>query len=340
VNCAFTDNVGPQLGQDVAGGAIYSLGVGETVVAGSTFTGNRCSSGGALGSLFATLRIVNSNLVGNQATGQGGNPGNGGNGGGVYMDGNDQTLAICGTTISQNLTGARGGGVFRVSNNGVGPTSIEKSTIADNLIPDSDDSQAGGLYLQALQLRISDSTISGNVANHSGGMFVYDGIGNGSFDMTNVTVAENTARTSLGGGMSVDDSIPGTLLNVTIARNHTLGAYAFAAAIAGGRGLTLKNSVIADQTKVFEWENLSCNETASGGGGNFQWPDDENPCATGIAFEDPLMTAPLQDNGGPTRTMVPATGSPAIGAASDCPPADQRGFARSNPCTAGAVEVR
>jgi hypothetical protein len=142
--------------------------------------------------------------------------------------------------------------------------------------------------------------------------------------------------------MSVDGSIPGTLLNVTIARNHTLGEAAFAAAIAGGEGLTIRNSIIADQTKVFQWENLSCNHTASGGENSFQWPGGDRPCATGIQFADPLIrAAPLQDNGGPTATIVPQADSPAIGAASGCPPTDQRGLARDPArCTAGAVEVQ
>lgn len=345
INSTFTNNVGPTVGQDVAGGAIYSIGVGETIVMGSTFTGNKCSSGGALGHLFATLRLVNSTITGNEATGNGGNPGNGGNGGGVYMDGNDQTLNICGTTISNNKGNARGGGVFRVSNNGVGPSSIDRTTVAGNQIPDNNDSQAGGLYLQGLQLQITNSTVSGNTANSAGGMFIWNNGGLSTFGMTNVTVAENTARSSLGGGMSVDASIPGTLLNVTIARNHTLGAAAFAAAISGGNGLTLKNCVIADQTKVFVWENVSCNQTHPSGGGNFQWPSknqggqDEKPCAGGITFADPLIGA-LQDNGGPTQTILPGAGSPVIGAGSGCPPTDQRGQARNvNACTAGAVEV-
>lgn len=37
----FVDNDGPPTGQDVAGGAIYGFGGGETVVSGSTFVGQR-----------------------------------------------------------------------------------------------------------------------------------------------------------------------------------------------------------------------------------------------------------------------------------------------------------
>ena len=47
----------------------------------------------------------------------------------------------------------------------------------------------------------------------------------------------------------------------------------------------------------------------------------------------------LQDNGGPTKTMLPASGSPAIGPGTGCPPIDQGGNPRSSACTLGAVEA-
>jgi hypothetical protein len=51
------------------------------------------------------------------------------------------------------------------------------------------------------------------------------------------------------------------------------------------------------------------------------------------------MLGMLGDNGGTTETLLPAAGSPAIGLGSGCPPTDQRGSPRGNPCTAGAVEA-
>jgi hypothetical protein len=54
---------------------------------------------------------------------------------------------------------------------------------------------------------------------------------------------------------------------------------------------------------------------------------------------DPMLGA-LGSNGGPTATLLPATGSPAAGLdTTACPPTDQRGNARATPCTAGAVEL-
>jgi hypothetical protein len=51
------------------------------------------------------------------------------------------------------------------------------------------------------------------------------------------------------------------------------------------------------------------------------------------------MLGALADNGGDSHTLLPAAGSPARGIGTSCPPTDQRGEPRAEPCTAGAVEV-
>ena len=40
IDCQFTDNHSASTGQDVSGGAITSQGVGDTIVVGSSFSGN------------------------------------------------------------------------------------------------------------------------------------------------------------------------------------------------------------------------------------------------------------------------------------------------------------
>jgi hypothetical protein len=52
---------------------------------------------------------------------------------------------------------------------------------------------------------------------------------------------------------------------------------------------------------------------------------------------DPMLGT-LGDNGGDTETLAPGDGSPAKGIGTGCPPTDQRGNPRGEPCTAGAVE--
>lgn len=73
---------------------------------------------------------------------------------------------------------------------------------------------------------------------------------------------------------------------------------------------------------------------------NLQWPNgvqDDMDCTPGITRADPLL-GELADNGGPTRTLAPLAGSPALAAGSECPPTDQRGEPRADPCTLGAYE--
>ena len=114
-----------------------------------------------------------------------------------------------------------------------------------------------------------------------------------------------------------------------------------ASAIAGGAGLTLDNSLIVDNEKVFIWENTSCTVTHSGSG-TIQWPEfnaggqTELPCATGTTFQD-VPIGPLQNNGGFTDTVVP-TDSSIIESLSGCTGSDQRGVPRGTTCTPGSVE--
>ncbi len=60
-------------------------------------------------------------------------------------------------------------------------------------------------------------------------------------------------------------------------------------------------------------------------------------CTTSVTFADPMLGT-LGDNGGPVQTMLPAAGSPAVGAENGCPATDARGITRPTACTLGAAE--
>lgn len=329
IDCSFDDNHAPATGQDVAGGAIYGFGGGDTIVAGSTFTGNSASDGGAIGSLNADLTIVNSRFTGNAATGTGGNPGDGGAGGALYMDGRDERTSLCGVTIADNTAGAIGGGVFRVSNDHTGSFAMDRTTVDHNAVTASGEGNAGGLYLEGLALAITASTISRNQAFYNGGIW----INAGAAELTNVTIAGNVATGSNGGGVWLGNGPTGTMRNCTIADNHATADGQVAGAIFGG-GMTLVNTIVAGNSAMYR---PSCDGARADGSGDLQWPDG-SLCTTGPLVADPLLGA-LGDNGGPTATMAPAAGSPAIGLGTGCPPTDQRGRPRGEPCTAGAVEA-
>jgi len=329
IDCQFFDNRAPSPGQDIAGGAIYAFGGGDTIISGSTFVGNEASNGGAVGSLNGDLTLINCTFTDNAATGTEGNPGNGGCGGAIYMDGRDEVTSVCGVTISNNEAGAIGGAFFRVSNDSSGTFTMDRSTVNGNKVTAQDSGNAGGMYLQGLDLTMTSSTISRNEAFYNGGLWIHGRQAN----LTNVTIAENTAFGSNGGGLWLSNSPTGTLLNCTIANNHATAKDQIAGAIFGA-GLTLKNTVVAGNTAMWV---PGCNETHDSGGGNLQWPD-KALCTGDPLVEDPAL-GDLGDHGGDTETMVPADGSPAVGLGSGCPEHDQRGNPRSDPCTAGAVEV-
>jgi hypothetical protein len=330
LDSAFENNHGPATGQDVAGGAIYGFGGGDTIVAGSTFTGNAASDGGAIGSLNGDLTIINSTFTGNAATGTGGNPGNGGAGGAIYMDGGKEATSLCGVAIRNNTAGAIGGGFFRVSNSHDGSFAMDRSTVDANRVTPTDAGNAGGLYLEGLALTVTASTISRNQAFFNGGIW----INTCQVQMTNVTIAENVATGSNGGGVWLGHTPTGTMRNCTIANNHSTAAGQIAGAIFGD-GITLVNTIVAGNTAMY---TPGCSASRSDGSGNLQWPSGALCTAKPLVADPQLGT--LGDHGGDSETLVPGAGSPARGIATACPPTDQLGNPRPDPCTAGAVEPR
>ena len=342
IDSQFSNNRCIAVDQDKAGGAIYAVGPAPLTIVGSTFSNNRCASGGAIGGLFADISITNSTISGNTATGNGGNPGNGGNGGGLYVDGNDNNLSICGSRITGNSGEAFGGGVFKVINNLKGSTVIKQSTIADNT--STGDKLAGGLYLQGTAVTLESSTISGNRANGAGGIYIGPG---SSVNMLNTTIANNTAVASLGGGLFLD-GVSGSIKHTTFLGNAASGASAFGGAVSGASlSVNLQNSVFAGNSAGNGFNPITCTGQFANGGGNTQFPvlrsgggsDSPNAlCASGIGLTDPQLE-PLADNGGATKTALPALTSPLLKATSgNCAVSDQRGATRGTPCTAGATE--
>jgi len=346
IDAQFIDNHGPDTGQDVAGGAIYSVGAGSVTVVRSVLAGNTCSNGGAVSVLGSNLAIVDSVLDGNSATGMGGNPGNGGNGGATTMDGQGKTLTLCGATFTNNTAPMHGGAIFRTSYENE-PTTIDQSVFDSNQTPDNGmTGQAGAVYLQGTAITMTNTSITNNKSRFAAAMSVYEH-GNpapGKLDMTNVTIANNLVweqdpftMTGLVGGINVGDRVTGTWTNVTIVGNKAQ----FASGIGGASTrLTIRNTIIANQW-LNDYTPLNCNGMSANGDSNLQWPannknNTDTTCVTGIMFADPVM-GPLAGTG--MQTMVPQAGSPALGLGTNCPATDQLGKTRpSTGCTAGAVE--
>jgi predicted outer membrane repeat protein len=140
IRSRFAGNRCDRTGPDVGGAAVRALsqfnGIPVRVV-GSTFTGGRCSNGGALSSIGVSWAISASTFRGNRAIGNGANPARsstpgGGSGGAIYLDGNRFTLTLRDTLIEDNTAREGGGAIFFVSNDRTGTASLAASTLRRN----------------------------------------------------------------------------------------------------------------------------------------------------------------------------------------------------------------
>lgn len=343
IDCVFVNNHGNVDGQDTQGGAIFSLGGGATTIIGSNFNDNSCSNGGALGTLGGDLVIANSSFNDNEATGNGGNPGNGGNGGSIYVDGEGRAVTLCGVSIRGSKANAFGGGMFRVAYAFTEPTNIDR-VVMSGAIEDAEPSMGGGFYLQGTVVTMIDTTIVDSTAVHAGGAYLGPG---STVNMSNVSFLDNTASSSLGGALFLDGTLGGDIVNATFAGNRAPGDLAFGGAIVGnGTGVRLRNSLILESFAGNGFNPISCTTSLDDGTGSIQFPvvrsgggSDEpgSLCAGAITVADVALDDRVETGVVPTRP--PAAGSAAFGVGTNCPSRDAVGTLRSEPCTAGAVEI-
>ncbi|MFN8472311.1 MAG: right-handed parallel beta-helix repeat-containing protein [Anaerolineae bacterium] len=263
--------------------------------------------------------------------------GNGsGEGGAIHNSGR---LTVQNSSITSS-SATQGGAIY--SADWGATTVIDRSTLANNT------ARSGGAIFSQGVFTITASTFQGNAASAAEGSAITAGE---SGTITNSTIVSNT--NSDGGAVaSVSPGIdaiqaPGhaaadiTILNSTIADNTGAGIYP-----RGGR-IFLKNTIVANNSAA----NCSANGLIVDNGGNLS-SDASCPFVTarGSLNDTDAKLGPLKNNGGPTLTRQPLTGSPAIdaGVNDGAPAVDQRGAPRpmdgNNDATAtvdiGAVEVQ
>jgi hypothetical protein len=222
----------------------------------------------------------------------------------IFTVASSTTVNIAGLSITNGYFGISNSGTFTLNN----------ATVSDN----SDDLfLGGGIYNAYGTMTVSNSTIAYN-RNGNG---VINNLG--TMTVSNSTIAGNYFWFDLGpdygGGIANHGTL--TLNNSTVSGNS--------AEIGGGiynsGTLHARNTIIAGNT-AFAFPDLYGNLGSLGhnligntqGGSGF---DDTN-----LLNVNPLL-GPLQDNGGPTKTMALLPGSPAIDAGdnTDAPDWDQRG---------------
>src|SRR5580693_7855727 len=140
VNSRFLNNRCYKSGPDLGGAAIRALAQYRNrpvYITRDTFSGGRCSNGGALSSIGVSWVVLNSVITNNQAIGYGANPASagtagGGSGGAIYTDGNKYKVRVEGTVIRNNHAREGGGAIFFVSDNNTGWLTIKNSTLHGN----------------------------------------------------------------------------------------------------------------------------------------------------------------------------------------------------------------
>jgi uncharacterized protein (DUF2141 family) len=338
-----------------AGGGIYA--VGNTAVIGSTVDNNTLTGGAtdspsvpaaAGGGIYSggTLSMQQSSISGNQVTDTIS---------GYYQDGGKSIGGGIATQADSTITGST------ISNNSVtgggGYTSEERPNYTTH---PGGAGLGGGVYASMfVNLTITSSTIYGNTAVGGAGGSANSGQGNGadggdgagggihSSDLTLVdsTVTGNTATGGAGGKVSFYGSYsPGK----------------FGAAYAGGAladFATLTNSILSANKAGGAFSDFSGFIVSDSSGNNLVGvghgftPNSDNAFVNGVngnivGINNPQLS-PIGSNGGPTHTLVPLPGSPAIDAGnSNLIPSgittDQRGLSRivGKAVDIGATEVQ
>jgi predicted outer membrane repeat protein len=220
----------------------------DTTIFDNRATGN---GGGVYLDMYSVVTITNSSVISNSASLDGG---------GIYGDAPNGTLTIINSAVSDNAAADDGGGIYQNS----GTLTIEVSDIVSNTAQ----SNGGGVAKTGDTMRIERTVIGGNTAVvHGGGVYgsnttvtiddstVRDNqlsgassSGGGIFNdaqmtLTNVTVAGNTSIQD-GGGIHSQD--PMTLTNVTVSGNTAGNGGGILHT--GGNTMTLLNCTIANNT--------------------------------------------------------------------------------------------
>jgi len=239
-------------------------------------------------------------------------------GGGINADG---PLQLLDSTISSNVA-KRGAGIHSS-----GTLTLARSVVAGNQAY----YDAGGIQIHAGTATVTGSTISHNFARYNGaGLYVA-----GVLNATNSTIAGNSGYRN-GGGIALYGSGTLHLDHATLTQNGVSGTGGGISVVHLIPGMppwtgsaTIEHSIVSGNTQG-SGTDIDAGIAWSGGGNLVSSAD--------------VALGPLQDNGGPTPTMLPDPGSAAIDAIApqDCTQAaDQRGVPRpwGTGCDIGAVEV-
>jgi hypothetical protein len=259
-----------------------------------------------------------------------------GGGGAIYSAG---TLTATDVTFSGNSGNTNSGGGAGGAIDSLGLLTVTNCTFSNN-------SALGGGAIDTYGITtVNNCTFSGNSGPLGGGA-IDNG---GTTTVTNSTFTGNSASNAGGGSGGAIESFGGTMTvtNSTFSGNSTSG---WGGAIYNFNGATLMayNNIFIGNASTNANSNLGAGISAAGGTTNASYnlfyqnldagttEDDCNGCTSNtnaITGSNPLL-AVLGSYGGPTQTVLPEPGSPAICAATtgliaSAVTTDQRGFNRT-----------
>ncbi|MBN1678660.1 MAG: hypothetical protein JW966_00115 [Anaerolineae bacterium] len=311
-NCAFTDNAADY------GGAIHN-NAGEVEMTDCEFRDNDGSAYGAgIYSVDGTLTLTrvtfddNDTLVFSTA-----------HAGAIQSSGTATIIDCLFTNNSSEYGGA-------ISNSGT--MTLFNTTLVNNTAMNESAAydHPGGAIMNYGILTITNSTLSGNTGGYGGAIAMW----RGSASLINSTLSGNTA--DAGGAIYHGAHSNPALLqltNSTLAGNSaSMGAAVYANGYNATATLNAIDSIVTDGSTLCVLDG----DTAYNDDGHNLVSD--TTCGIG-QVADPLLEN-LADNGGPTWTMAPQSGSPAIDAGTCVTDTDQRGITRPQGlgCDIGAYE--
>ncbi|MDR3740712.1 MAG: choice-of-anchor Q domain-containing protein, partial [Terracidiphilus sp.] len=252
----------------------------------------------------------------------------------VTVDGNNASAVF---SVSPSVTGASIANLTIQHGNG-GILNFGALTLTgDSITSNTTSGGSGGAIYNSGTLTLTESTISGNTSANMGG-----GINNaGTLTLSDDTMAGNSAST-MGGGIynTATLVVSDSTLSANTATSRGGGIYN------GSGTVALANSVLSGNTSNSASDDFDGTAFIDNGGNIAGVVNGSTVNGTAINL------APLASYGGPTQTLIPLPGSPAIcaGLASAIPSGlfkDQRGLPNTNAtypnyaaCVdAGAVET-
>jgi predicted outer membrane repeat protein len=246
---------------------------------------------------------------------------------GVMVSGNNASrlfsVAAAATAAFNSLTLKNG---YDVSGVGGGAIYVSgKLTLTNCVVANNTTTYGGGGVCNRGTLTVNNSTVAGNNAPSAFGGGIYNSSG-ANLAVNNSTLAKNTAANSFGGGIFTQGSA--SVNSSTLANNSASSALGGGIYFLAGT-LNLTNCIIA-----------------SNAGGDVAGAGTISSFVNSLTNRPDINLASLGNYGGPTPTMPPLPGSPAIDAGNDAAAGslttDQRGYPRVSGAhmDIGAVEAQ